>query len=1153
MASPSKTVTTSYLLGNLHCPSCVALIKRLLQDEYGPKVLWVSPNVVTSVVTVEHEHVSPDFVRSMGRTLNDVGFDICAVDSSAAPAAELNTVARPEQPLCAAAPAAGYGTFGLWSRLWRNRASSAPDPAERAAAHLKNCEACKSAAGRDQRDDMSEDRVRLVRTLSLASSTQQGSPTTMTTTATTTAPLEGLAIPNDNDAAPLMRATLSIGGMTCAVCVNTITGELRKNKWVSNMVVNLVSNSATVDFTDPDRAGDIVDGIENLGYDAVLDSVVDLNKQRHAADEREVEVQVDGIFCPRCPERICRSLRNLGPGKVEILQEPTPELPRVRVRYLPDVSRLTIRHILGAIEATDPSLSASVYHPPTLEERSRAIRARHQHQLFRRFVFTAVLAVPSFVLGIVYMTLVAKTDPVRRWLMEPWTSGLSRNAVMLCLLATPVYLFAADVFHVRAVKEIRTLWRGNSRTPLLQRFYKFGSMNMLISLGTTIAYLSSVGEMLAAAIRRETRVPDERFYFDSVVFLTLFLLGGRLIEGYSKSKTGDAVEALAKLRPSTAMLVETDKLGNARTTTVRVDLLEHGDVIRVPNGSSPAADGVILTGETNLDESSLTGESRPIKKGPGDDVFAGTVNKGDAVTVRVTGTCGRSMLDQIVDVVREGQTKRAPVEQVADLLTSYFVPVITLIAVVTWIVWLTLAATGRVSAEELERTGGAGPFAFQFAIAVFVVACPCGLALAAPTAVFVGGGIAAQSGILAKGGGEAFEKASKIDCVVFDKTGTLTVGGEPRITDSVMFPDETTVDERSLLSGLKAAEENSGHPIARAVVRFCGDDVEASRLARVEEFPGKGMRAEYKERELELAVGNEHLMRDLSVPLSPPMLDALAGWKAEAKSVALVATRVVKDGEWKLAAALAVSDPVRPEARAVVLALRSRGTQVWMLSGDNETTARAVARRVGISPSRVLAEVLPSEKAAQVTMLQATMHSAAADDDDDDDDDDQGPSELRLPRHRYSKHRAMLAMVGDGINDAPALTRADVGIAIGSGSDVAISSADFVLATSNLSAVVTLVDLSSAVLSRIKVNFAWALVYNMLAVPLAAGCFWPVRTSSGDHVQLKPVWAALAMALSSISVVLSSLCLRLDLPWLGFRRRRQVGSDGDGDGVRAEP
>jgi heavy metal translocating P-type ATPase len=486
------------------------------------------------------------------------------------------------------------------------------------------------------------------------------------------------------------------------------------------------------------------------------------------------------------------------------------------------------------------------------------------------------------------------------------------------------------------------------------------------------------------------------------------------------------------------------------------------------------------------------------------------------------------MLDQIVEVVREGQTKRAPVEQIADILTSYFVPVITLIAVITWVVWLSLALTGHISDGELDSAGGPAAFAFQFSIAVFVVACPCGLALAAPTAIFVGGGIAANHGILAKGGGEAFEKASKIDCVVFDKTGTLTEGGEPTVTDSVLFPDEThpgDIDEATLLAGLKAVEEQSSHPIAKAIVSFCGKETMTSaELEKVEELPGRGMRASYKEQPFDMAVGNEHLMRDLSVTLSPAVVGHLQSWKGEAKSVAVVAVRR-RSGEeqqsaWALAGILSISDPIRKEAVAVVKALRARGTQVWMLSGDNVTTAKAVAQRVGIADANVLAEVLPSEKAERVRYLQATLHSDRA---------------VVRRRHGYTTRRAMVAMVGDGINDSPALTTADVGIAIGSGSDVAISSADFVLASSSLAAVLTLLDLSRTVFRRIKINFGWAVVYNLLAVPIAAGCLYAIKTSSGAHVRLDPVWAALAMALSSISVVLSSLCLRASLPWVGFR------------------
>ncbi|PNY18615.1 copper-transporting ATPase HMA5 [Tolypocladium capitatum] len=1077
--APSNTVTTSFLLGNLHCPSCVALIKRLLHGEFGDEVLWVSPNVVTSVVTVEHEGASAECVRSMARTLEDVGFEICGVDTTAPIAGGMDNTSLAEQGESSRAVPQSCGAFV--SRLWWNKTPPDTSPAAKAAAHLDHCEACKLATAHDE-EHPSEARLHLVRNLSLASSIRKpASP----------APLEGITVDN-GPPTPLLRATVSVGGMTCASCVNTITDEVQKYPWISRIVVNLVTNSATVDFTDPNRTRDIVETIEDLGYDAVLDNVVDLNEQRQAADDREVEIEVDGIFCPRCPDRISQTLRNLGSSRINLLREPSVQLPRLRVRYTPAAPRFTIRHILRAIEATDPSLKASIYHPPTLEERSRAIRAKHQRELLYREILTIILAIPTFVLGIVYMTLVPDSNPTKHYLMEPWTSGMSRLEIILCVLATPVYFFAADVFHVRAIKELRTLWRGNSRTPLLERFYKFGSMNMLISLGTTIAYVSSVAQMIAAAVGGDKDVPEDRFYFDSVVFLTLFLLAGRLIEAYSKSKAGNAVEALARLRPSTALLVEQDELHDPTTTTVEIDRLEHGDVIRVPHGASPAADGIVVGGETNFDESSLTGESRPIKKGPGDEVYAGTINKADAITVRVTGTSGKSMLDQIVDVVREGQTKRAPVEQIADLLTSYFVPVITLIAVVTWAVWMALAYTGQVTGDELDGSGGRAAFAFQFAIAVFVVACPCGLALAAPTAIFVGGGIAAKNGILAKGGGEAFEKASKIDCVVFDKTGTLTVGGEPRITDSAVFPDGAVegVDRRTLLSGLKAAEESSSHPIAKAVVAFCGAETQAAELGRVEELPGKGMRASLKDGRLDVAVGNEHLMRDLSAALSQHVSALLEGWKAEAKSVALVATRPGDGKAWKLAAVLAVSDAIRPESAAVVEALRARGTQVWMLSGDNATTAQAVARRVGIPPANVLAEVLPSEKAAKITYLQATAHASSS--------------------------------------------------SSSSSSDVAISSADFVLATSSLGAVLTLLDLSHAVLSRIRVNFAWALVYNMLAVPLAAGCLYAVRTGSGAHVRLDPVWAALAMALSSISVVLSSLSLRSRVPGVGFRQRRVV-------------
>ncbi|KAM0470940.1 hypothetical protein ACHAP7_009276 [Fusarium lateritium] len=1106
MTSANSVVTTSYLLGNLHCPTCVTLIRTLLHNTFGDNVLWVSPNLVTSVVTIEHKDNSPVSVHSMQRVLQDAGFDVCGLNTTANSANDLYRTSQVDGESSRVAEDSD-GWLNSFFHFWRPQVSPLALEAARAV-HLENCEACKSEKT-PQRSSPSDDKRQLVRVSSTISETPTRRPSL---------PYPLQQVVTDTAPTSRWRVTLSIGGMTCAVCVNTITQEIEKYPWITKVAVNLVANSATIEYTGTDRAQEVADAIEDLGYEAAIDQAVNLEEEQKASiNEREVEVRVDGIFCPRCPERIMTTLKSLAPDQLQIFQEPTVQNPILRLRYAPEAPSFTIRHILRAIEAADDSLKASIYHPPTLEERSQIIRAKHQRALLYREILTIIFAIPTFILGIVYMSLLPDSNHGKMFLMKPWVSGLSRLDIALFILATPVYFFAADVFHIRAIKEVRTMWRSGSRMPIVQRFYRFGSMNMLVSLGTSIAYLSSVAQMIAAgASRRNHHGSGAEMYFDSVVFLTLFLLAGRLIEAYSKSKTGDAVEMLGKLRPTTALLVEKDKTGGQVTSTVPVDQLDSGDTIRVPQGASPAADGTLINGETSFDESSLTGESRLIKKSEGDQVFAGTINKAAAITIRVTGTSGRSMLDQIVQVVREGQTKRAPIEQIADLLTTYFVPVITLAAVLTWIIWMAVGFAGIVPDHEETSSGGWVVFALQFAIAVFVVACPCGLALAAPTAIFVGGGIAAKHGILAKGGGEAFEKASKIDCVVFDKTGTLTEGGEPQITKSVIFPDtETTEEERQvLLSALKAVEENSSHPIARAIVSFCGDAT-ATNVDGLEELAGRGMKALFRgidNQAMDMVVGNELLMRDFSVTLSPRVCSLLETWKTEAKSVALVATKPSSAKAWTLAAALSISDPIRREAIPVIKALLSRGIQVWMLSGDNVTTARAVAQRVGISSSNVLAEVLPSDKAAKISYLQASLHASGS-----------------------MSRRATIAMVGDGINDSPALTTADVGIAIGTGSDVAISSAAFVLATSQLTAIVTLLDLSRAVFRRIRINFAWALVYNMLAVPVAAGCFYPIVTSGGEHVKLDPVWAALAMALSSISVVLSSLSLRARIPGVGFR------------------
>ncbi|KAI7284812.1 heavy metal translocatin [Hortaea werneckii] len=1138
-------IASSFLISNLHCPTCVTTINDALQTcPSAQHVRWVSPNLVTSVLTVEHDPVLT--TGAVEATLVGFGFDICATSTSAA-----CEVADQGGRWVSASVKEGptKGEAGPAYAQVRNFASTNADNEtnlgtrnEHTDIHLQNCGRCRTFGPYSSPDEKRgwHEIVKYHLPSGSKGIPKAGHPNQSPVDQNTT--VHSLATAQETQTRAKRQVILAIGGMTCGVCVNNITDELEKRPWTRRIVVSLVTNSAAIDIDDENVIPQILEAVEDLGYDAVVDNIIDLHqgKGTGVARERTVEILLQGTYCPRCPDRAMKSLegfrRQVQSSNSQPLDPKQQRVSVVKVKYIPDAPHFTIRQILAAVEASDPALSISIYQAPTLEERSTQFQRQHQLQILYRLVLTGAVAIPTFAIGIVYMSLVPNDNEGKQYLVAPWVSAITRGEIALFVLATLVYFFAADHFHVRAFKEIKALWRRGSEVAVLRRFYRFGSMNTLMSLGTSIAYISSVAELIVAGVNRpHNYVTNLIFYFDSVVFLTFFVLIGRLIESFSRAKTGDAVAVLGKLRPTTAILVERYKTGKEKSSIVEAALLDLGDVVRVPHGASPPADGTLLEGETKFDESSLTGESRPVKKGVSDEVFAGTVNVGATpVLVQIHGVAGNSMLDQIVNVVREGQMKRAPAERVADIMTGYFVPVITFLAISTWLIWLAVALGGQIPDEwsEVKKTGGI-VWSLQFAIAVFVVACPCGLALAAPTAIFVGGGLAARHGILAKGGGEAFEKASNIDCVVFDKTGTLTVGEEPRITDWEIFSQDEAVDENHqtrVLAALKTVEENSVHPIAKAIVAFCASKIaDSASIQDLEEIPGQGLKAKCHdadtESSLELIVGNETLMAKFSVKICAPVATCVQRWKGEAKSIALVATRLTsphsdtRTPTYSLAAAFSISDAVRPEASAVIHALQSSGKAVWLLSGDNQTTAAAVASRLGIQPENVIAGVLPAQKAEKITYLQSSLKARTG------------------SKSESITERATVAMVGDGINDAPALATADVGIAIGSGADVAISSADFVVVNADLNGVLNIVNLSSAVFRRIKFNFAWAVVYNCIAIPVAAGCLYPI-VSHGHHVRLDPVWASLAMALSSVSVVTSSLALRTRVPLIGYRPKR---------------
>ncbi|KAH7211302.1 hypothetical protein BKA60DRAFT_439703, partial [Fusarium oxysporum] len=489
----SRTINTSFLLSNLHCPTGVTTITETLQDSCPHLVKWVSPNVVTSVVTVEHDPAMT--IREMESTLEQAGFDVYGVTTSAGDATYL------DQPT--ADGTSGEGSTQDISRpapalvqwITPNAASKIHTTRDhQAKVHFQNREMCRTSKGHVADEKHSFETAlpsQHSRPTALVKTGNPGQLTRMSSKSFFTGE-RGTPPPKARQ-----RATLAVGGMTCAVCVNTITDELRKRDWISKVVVSLVTNSATVEFSDGDKVGEVVEAIEDLGYEATVDTLVNLDEGRPPTEERTVEILVEGIYCENCPDRVARSLAGFR-RQLEIISEPTEARPIMRISYIPEAPTFTVRQILAAIEASDPALTASTYHPPTLEDRSNQMLHHHQLQLLYRVVLTGIICIPTFTIGIVYMSLVPDSNGSKQYLMAPWTSGISRAQLSMFIMATPVYFIAADLFHTRAVKEIKALWRRDSRTPVWHRFYRFGSMNTLMSLGTTIAYVSSVAQLIAA-------------------------------------------------------------------------------------------------------------------------------------------------------------------------------------------------------------------------------------------------------------------------------------------------------------------------------------------------------------------------------------------------------------------------------------------------------------------------------------------------------------------------------------------------------------------------------------------------------------------------------------------------------------------------------
>lgn len=564
------------------------------------------------------------------------------------------------------------------------------------------------------------------------------------------------------------------------------------------------------------------------------------------------------------------------------------------------------------------------------------------------------------------------------------------------------------------------------------------NMNTLVTIGTTIAYFYSLFAM----------VTGRPVYFESAAFIAVFVLLGDTMEERMHNNASNALKKLLDLQVKNAMV-----LRDGHFVQVPLDQVQVGDIIQVKPGQKVPVDGVITSGQTSLDESMITGESMPVTKRVGDTVVGSTINGDGAIQFRATKVGQDTMLAQIVEMVKKAQTSHAPIQNLTDKISGIFVPAVLIIAIITFVVWYSFLGATLVQA-------------MLFAVAVIVIACPCALGLATPTALMVGTGRAAKMGVLIKDG-QALEEINDIKTVVFDKTGTITVG-KPTVTDIVGDPAEVLTVAASL-------EDNSEHPLAKAVMKAAADkQITPQTVTNFTAVEGKGVQATLNDQQA--FVGNDKLLADYQI--TDDFRQRMADLQDEAKTVILIGLAK------KVIGLIAIQDAPKPTSAAAIAALKARGLQTVMLTGDNDRVATAIAKEVGID--RVIANVLPNEKAEHVQALEQD---------------------------------GKVAFVGDGINDAPALTAASVGIAMGSGTDIAIESGSIVLVQNDLRGVVKALNISKKTFNRIKLNLFWALIYNLIGVPIAAGVF------VGLGLQLSPEFAALAMAFSSVSVVTSSLLL----------------------------
>jgi len=815
----------------------------------------------------------------------------------------------------------------------------------------------------------------------------------------------------------MQKKTYGITGMTCAACAAHVQKAVQKTEGVISGDVNLATEKLTVRFDE-----------YKTGFNALQKAVEDAGYSLYEfSDATNEELMITGMSCASCAAAIERTVK-----KLDGVENVSVNLATNRANVTYDPAQISLTVIKKAVSDAGYGTEELGEEIPDVGEQRREKELKNMRL---RLILAAVFAVPELYIAMSHMISL----PLPHF-MSPHTSPIV-FALVQFFLTVPILISGSRFFRVG----MRSLFKGAP------------NMDTLIAIGTGTAFLYSV--YATVRIMNGNHVFTESLYFESAAVVITLVMLGKYLEAESKGRTSDAIKKLMRLAPKTALVVR-----NGEEYEIPVKEVIVGDTVVVKPGKSFPVDGIVKEGTSSVDESMLTGESLPVEKAEGDTVTGGSINGEGLLRFTVTKVGHDTILSKIIQLVEDAQSKKAPIAKLADVVSGYFVPAVIAIAVLSATAW-------AVAGKDFD-------FILTTFVSVLVIACPCALGLATPTAIMVGTGKGAELGVLIKSG-EALETAHHVGTVVLDKTGTITEG-KPRLASIVPLDG---MEETELMKFAAAAESGSEHPVALAILDAANEKgIEFPRVGEFKAVPGRGIDASVLGKRV--LAGNEKLMNEEGIPLG----DATERAKALASRGHTV-MYISVDG--KLSGLMSAADAVKTGSKRAVERLRALGVDVVMITGDNKNTATAIAAEVGIT--HVLSDVLPQDKAVQVKKLQ----------------------------HQGKK----VVMVGDGINDAPALAQADVGMAIGTGTDIAVESADIVLMRGDLNEVPTAIELSRATIRNIKQNLFWAFGYNTLGIPFAAGIVYLI----GGPL-LNPIFAGAAMALSSVSVVSNALRLKTFKP-----------------------